>query len=122
MKTIGFIGAGQMAQALASGIAKTNCDKGAADKVQFFISDPNAEACSAFVNLIGDAAQVTKADDNQAVVAQCEIVFLAVKPQYIRDAVAGVDFAATTPLLASIVAGVQTVSYTHLTLPTIYSV
>ena len=107
MKTIGFIGAGQMAQALASGIAKTNCDKGAADKVQFFISDPNAEACSAFENLIGDAAQVTKADDNQAVVAQCEIVFLAVKPQYIRDAVAGVDFAATTPLLVSIVAGVQ---------------
>lgn len=107
MKSIGFIGAGQMAQALASGIAKSNADASDSNQIELFISDPNDATCDSFSKLIGANAKVYRVEDNQAVASQSELVFLAVKPQYLDDAVDGVDFETSNPLIVSIVAGVR---------------
>jgi pyrroline-5-carboxylate reductase len=73
-QTIGFIGAGQMAKALAAGFlaAKLIGDK------RIVAFDPVAAAAESFTAKVPGA---TLAADNAAVVRQSEVVFLAVKPQ-----------------------------------------
>ena len=102
MNRIGFIGAGQMAKALGSGIAKEN-----KNSISFAIADPNEAARSSFVELIGEHSDVEVLNSNQEVVTNCDIVFLAVKPQFIVAALDGVDFKSTNPLVVSVVAGFQ---------------
>lgn len=74
---IGFIGAGRMAQALASGLVKA----GLADAKRLFASDPSAEARGAFERLSGGSA----GGDNAQVAQKAGIVFLAVKPQQMPE-------------------------------------
>jgi len=107
VKTIGFIGAGQMAKSLAVGISKSN-------EVTFLISDPSEEACDSFEQLIGESASVSRAESNQALVSACEIVFLSVKPQYVEEALEETEFG-SNPLIVSIVAGFQLFSLQRLT-------
>jgi len=102
LKKIGFIGAGQMAKALAAGIAKS---KGR--DVVFSIADPSDEACQSFEDLISDNSEVDRVKNNQAVADDCEVVFLAVKPQFLVEAIGEIKFPADAPLIVSIVAGVQ---------------
>ena len=102
MKKIGFIGAGQMAKALAIGIAKSKTDS-----VQFTFSDPSDAASESFENLISPHSPVQRATDNQSLIDASEIVFLAVKPQYLESALEGLSFDGNSPLVVSIAAGVQ---------------
>ena len=119
MTKIGFVGTGQMAQALAGGISASD------PSVCFVVADPSSQAIDAFTQRVGDA-QVDAASSNADVFAAAEIVFLAVKPQYFKAAIeteaiaSAISNMQATPLVVSVMAG--TVSYTHLTLPTIYSV
>ena len=70
---IGFIGAGNMGGALATAAAKAvggDC---------LFIADANAEKAQALAAALGATAA-----DNAAVAAQCDYIFLGVKPQMMQ--------------------------------------
>lgn len=96
---IGFIGAGQMARALASGFVRAG--QVAADAVT--AGDPAEAARAAFQSAVPGARLQA---EPQAVVGESDIVFLAVKPQHLEDV-----FTALRPgvssgkLFVSIVAG-----------------
>jgi pyrroline-5-carboxylate reductase len=78
---IGFMGAGRMATALARGLVDADIVPASA----VVASDPSADARGSFETAV-NGAQV--AGDNATNVAQCDVVFLAVKPQQIDDALA----------------------------------
>lgn len=103
-----------MAKSLAAGIAK---DLGAS--VAFFIADPSQAAREQFVAAIGEAsggkAAVHVAESNQAVVDQAELVFLAIKPQYLDIALEEVRLPTPAPLVVSIIAGVDVFQLERLT-------
>jgi pyrroline-5-carboxylate reductase len=99
--TIGFLGAGQMARALAGGF----CRAGLVRAEQIAAYDPAAEALQQLVDLLPGARRL---GSNAEVIAAADVVFLAVKPQTVA-AVAqeiGGRFPAEK-LLVSIAAGVS---------------
>jgi len=73
-RTFGFIGAGQMARALARGFGR----EGHLPQGAVFVHDPAPVACSEFAREVPGAQIV---ESNDAVVGAAELVFLAVKPQ-----------------------------------------
>lgn len=79
---VGFIGAGQMATALATGLI----DAGVTTSSLVHASDPVAESRERFAKATG--ASVT--EDNVRVVDACDILFLAVKPQFMGDVLKGI--------------------------------
>lgn len=97
-KRIGFIGAGQMAEALARGFI----NKSVASADQMCCTDPVAARKELF-QTIG----ITPYDKNLEVVQNSDIIFLAVKPQYVAVVLKEVR-AALTPnqIIVSIAAGV----------------
>lgn len=105
---IGFLGAGRMAQALASGIA--NAD----DSINLVVSDPNAEARETFrakISALPNASQRQRIEisrSNRDLFSTCAIVFLAVKPQHFTQAVEGINPDRTfRPLVVSVMAGIS---------------
>lgn len=72
--TIGFIGAGNMGGALATAAAK------AVGGSCLLIADANAEKAAALAAEIGATVA-----DNATVAAQCDYIFLGVKPQMMKD-------------------------------------
>ena len=98
---IGFVGAGQMARALASGFVQA----GLADGSDILAFDPSEAAEKAFSEAVpGAQLEVSNAD----VVTASDIVFLAVKPQYMASAMSAVREAVTTDtLFVSIAAGIR---------------
>ncbi len=101
MNRIGFIGAGQMAKSLAVGIATSS-----SDDVQILIADPSDAACESFQIDVGARAKVTRLATNQELVLQSDLVFLAIKPQFLRSAISNVDFG-SEPLVVSVLPGFQ---------------
>ena len=75
---IGLIGAGQMATALGHGLAKA----GLIASGQLLASDPSAEARDRFARATG--AKTTA--NNLEVAAWADVLWLAVKPQQMREA------------------------------------
>lgn len=73
-QTVGFIGAGQMAQALAQGFVRAALVKAS----QLIAYDPVPAAAQRFAEVV---ASSQRADSNAAVVQKAQILFLAVKPQ-----------------------------------------
>ena len=98
-----------MAKALAAGIAKS-----AEQTINFSISDPCDAACVSFVELIGKPHNVTRVESNQDLADSSELIFLAVKPQYLNDALENIEFQ-HSPLICSIVAGIRTIELERLT-------
>lgn len=97
---IGFIGAGQMATALAQGFIRARLVP--ADAI--LASDPSEEAREKFAK----ATQASAVDDNRAVVAGQDILVLAVKPQQMAAVLPGLRASITREkLLVSIAAGVR---------------
>jgi pyrroline-5-carboxylate reductase len=97
---IGFIGAGQMATALARGFLQA----GVADPAHIFASDVNPEAASRFAT----QTQGTIVANGSEVISRSSVVFLAVKPQHISDVLADLRPKFTgTQLIVSIAAGVS---------------
>ena len=96
--TIGFIGAGRMATALATGLAKSFT---APDKI--IATDPFAAARDAFVEVTGCRV----AADNADVFAAADVIVLAVKPQVMPQVLAAArETIRPDQLVVSIAAGV----------------
>ena len=98
-QTIGFIGAGQMARALASGFVKS----GLIQPERIMASDPLAPALKAFQKAVPGARATS---DNASVAAGADVVFLATKPQQLAAAMTQLRAAAAGKLVVSIAAGV----------------
>lgn len=98
---IGFIGAGQMARALAQGLVRA----GLIEAENLCASDPVTEARAAFLEMVPGSSV---GDDNRKTVASAETLVLAIKPQQMETVIdeiaAGLD---DTKLVISIAAGVR---------------
>jgi pyrroline-5-carboxylate reductase len=97
---IGFLGTGKMATALALGWLKA----GLVRAEQLRGSDPFAEALAAFATATGGQSL----PNNRQVVAESDLIVLAVKPQQMADVLADIGPAVQTaqPLVVSIAAGI----------------
>ncbi len=97
--TIGFLGSGRMAAALAKGFVKA----GMASPDKIVASDIFEGARTAFADSVG--ARTT--ESNVEVVSHADVVFLAVKPHQVEEVLRGVgDHFDSARLLVSIAAGV----------------
>ncbi len=97
---IGFIGAGQMAQALARGWLAANL----VAPEQLIAADPAAAALDAFLQA---APGARSAASNADVIRGADVIVLATKPQTLLGALTALPRdAAARPLFVSIVAGV----------------
>ena len=106
-QTFGFLGAGRMASALAGGMVQAGLVKGR----QLIAGDVVPAAVKAFTQSTGGRA----AKSNAEVLRKADVVVIAVKPHQVNELLAELADQVTAKHLIA-------VSYTHLTLPTIYSV
>ncbi|HJN66241.1 MAG TPA: NAD(P)-binding domain-containing protein, partial [Pirellulales bacterium] len=98
---IGFIGAGQMARAIAQGLVRA----GMIRREQIFASDPDAQARAAFEERVPGANVGAL---NLEVVSAADTIILAIKPQQMAAVVDGIALAVDdSKLLISIAAGVK---------------
>lgn len=95
---ITFIGAGKMASAIAAGLIRNGMKK-----ENIFAFDVSKEAAEKFEN----ATKVKCVDDLPAALKKSDIVLLAVKPQYAKEALAGIKESIKDKLLLSICAGLS---------------
>jgi len=99
-RKIGFLGAGRMATALARGCVQSALISGD----QLLAADPSEAARAAFADQVPGARF---AKDNQQLLAETDLVVLAVKPQIMPKALADILGCVTSQhLLVSIAAGV----------------
>lgn len=98
-QTIGFVGAGQMARAMAQGFVRA----GLLAEKQIAAADPVPAALDEFRRLLPGA---TTADHAQ-LVKRCEILVLAMKPQQAKAALAQLHGALADKLVISIVTGIR---------------
>lgn len=100
IKTIGFIGGGNMAEALIKGLLK-----GAFPPSAVMVSEPNEDR----QRLLAERYGVALTAENLEIVKGCDLVVLAVKPQIAAEVLGGVAAAFSGgKLLVSILAGVAT--------------
>lgn len=97
---IGFVGAGQMARALARGFV----DAGLIAAGKIVAYDPVAAAADAFGSLVAGSRL---AASNAAVAAAADVLILAVKPQHISGVLQELRPKAAGKLFVSIAAGVS---------------
>jgi pyrroline-5-carboxylate reductase len=97
--TVGFVGAGQMARALASGFVAGKL----VDAANVVAADPFPEAGQHFTDAVPNSRMLAS---NAAVLAAVDVIVLAVKPQVVANAMAELAAAdKTDKLFVSIVAG-----------------
>ena len=96
---IGFIGAGNMATALIGGL----CNSGFAGD-QLYVSDPDESK----LQPLTDTFQLHRCASNQALLEQCQVVVLAVKPQAMHAVVDKLQIGNNERLYLSIAAGIST--------------
>lgn len=97
---VGFIGAGNMARSLASGLLRNSWNRD-----QVILSDPDADQRRTIETVLG----VKAFGDNAFIAARADILVLAVKPQILADVAKTVASAVQQkkPLVISIAAGVR---------------
>ena len=98
--TIGFIGSGRMATALARGCVES----GLINAHQVLAADPSPDSRRAFANDVPDVAVF---DTNEQILARADVVILAVKPQVMAAVLAEIKpLVSERHLFVSIAAGV----------------
>lgn len=97
--SIGFIGAGNMASALAGGMIANG-----RQAQSIMLSDINQQQ----LQQVADSLKIKACKDNHELVAQCDVIVLAVKPQVMQTVVTELQnsLQAQKPLLISIAAGI----------------
>jgi pyrroline-5-carboxylate reductase len=98
-KTIGFVGAGQMARALARGFVRA----GLVSDKQILAFDPSPAALDALKKELPGAVV---AHTNERVLLDADVAFLAVKPQHVAQVASEVELSGADTLLVSIAAGI----------------
>lgn len=96
MKTIGFIGAGNMAFALAGAFLAGN------EQIQVAVSDPSAERKALFQK---NFDRVSLCDNNHQLIEKSDIIILAVKPQILPAVL--VEIGDPETIVISIAAGIR---------------
>ena len=98
-KTIGFIGGGNMAEAMIRGLVSTSV----IDSKNLYVSDPVNEK----LEKLKTDYKINVAKDNIELVQNCDIIVLAVKPQSVNEVINGIhDQVTAKKLVISILAGV----------------
>ncbi|QDU74993.1 Pyrroline-5-carboxylate reductase [Bremerella volcania] len=97
---IGFLGAGQMALAMAHGFVA----RGGVPAANILAADPFEQARTRFAKEISGAKTTAS---NQEVIDQSDVVILAVKPQMMADAAKSLTKVPGSCLLISIAAGIS---------------
>lgn len=106
-RRIAFIGAGNMARSLMSGLRREQPD------ATLIAADPSDEQ-----RQLADALGVATSTDNAAAIANADVVVLAVKPQIAERALAGCAGAFNSnQLLISVAAGITTATLRNLAGP-----
>ena len=101
--TLGFIGLGNMADAIIGGILK----EGLANRNQIIGSTKTKKSADAKAKKYGISVTM----DNRMIVKHCDVVFLAVKPQFLPEVIEEIKEDVTdATVFISIVAG-KTMSY-----------
>lgn len=100
---LAFIGGGNMASSIIGGLVQSGWS---ADRIT--VSDPSEDQCRRLRDRFGIATDA----DNSAVIADADVVVLAVKPQVLREVVVNASsmLQKTGPLLVSVVAGIPAAS------------
>ncbi len=98
MMRIGFVGGGKMASAILSSLLKNGCDPS-----NLTVSDSSEEARARHA-----AAGVCVTADNAEAFLRSDLVFLAVKPQHMTEALAGIGRAADGKTVVTMAAGIRT--------------
>lgn len=98
MKRIGFIGGGKMASAILASMLKNGYDAAA-----LTVSDKNEEARAKHA-----AGGVYVTADNAEALSRSDIVFLAVKPQQMAEALSDIGNASDGKALVTMAAGIKT--------------
>ena len=98
MRKIGFIGSGKMAGAIMGALLQNGCDP-----ARITVSDPNPEAL-----LRPASSGAVTTNDNRVVFERSDIVFLAVKPQCMGDALGAIGSAAAGKTVVTMMAGIRT--------------
>lgn len=105
-ETIGFIGGGNMAEALIKGLLAQGHPAG-----RILVSDPSPVRQA----LLRDVHQITVLADNRAVAAGCRLLVLAIKPQMVPAVVPELaEVLAADHLVVSILAGTATATLERL--------
>ena len=106
-KTVGFIGGGNMATSMIGGLIATGHNPN-----QIFVTEPNQARQDDLMALHG----IIALQDNSALVAQSDIVVLAVKPNVMTAVLGEISAAAQKhkPLIISIAAGIALAHYRKL--------
>ncbi len=102
-RTIGFIGGGNMATSLISGLMASGHSP-----QQIWVSDTSAETLQAH----RDRLNVNVSSDNAKIVQEADVVVLAVKPQILREVALEIStvIRQKKPLVVSIAAGISQTS------------
>lgn len=100
MTNIAFIGGGNMASAILGGLIENGFAKN-----RIFVSDPSQEKLSELQQQFG----VNTDTQNEAVIAQADVVVLAVKPQVMQQVLSPLKDALLNkkPLIISVAAGIS---------------
>ena len=98
MRKIGFIGSGKMAGAIISALLDTGTDP-----QLLTVSDPNPAAL-----IRPQDAGIATTTDNRTVFERSDMVFLAVKPQCMHEALCAIGNAAEGKTVVTMMAGVRT--------------
>ncbi|PHS00740.1 MAG: pyrroline-5-carboxylate reductase [Blastopirellula sp.] len=98
---IGFLGSGQMATALATGFVNA----GLISASQVYAADPFEKAREQFAQQVAGA---TVDSDNKNIVSACDVLFIAVKPQFLEGLAQTIGPVPSDKLIVSIAAGIQT--------------
>ena len=101
-RTLGLLGAGNMAEALIRGVLSA----GSLPLASIVASDVSAER----LRMIGDQLKIRTSADNKEVVRGSDTIVLCVKPQHVDEVLSGIAgvFRTNRHVLASICAGVTT--------------
>lgn len=99
-QTIGFIGGGNMARSLVSGLLNTSWPK-----EQISVCEPDQDKRNYFEHHLG----LRVSENNETALESADVVVLAVKPQVLREALLPLTalFQKHRPLVVSIVAGIR---------------
>jgi pyrroline-5-carboxylate reductase len=105
--TIGFVGAGNMAEALIKGVIAANVYS----PEDVFISDIRAER----LEYLAEKYNVIACEENSELAAKAETVVLSVKPQNMTEALESIkDFIGAVKLFISIAAGIKVANVTDI--------